>query len=273
VDPVRLGSAFRAIRIELRLRQSDVARRARVSQQLISRIECGQLAGLAIPSIEAAARALGADLTVELRWRGPSLPRLLDRRHAALQDAIAGQLIRAGWQVRVEESFNRYGERGSVDVLAWHPTRLVLLIVEVKTEIADLQETIRVLDMKARVVPTVVRGAHGWRPRSVAVVLALPDTTMNRSAVDRHEALMAAAFPARTRQVSRWLAAPAGDLRGLAFVRYTHTASTGPVGGPTRRVSGHRKARTGHNLDPVRAAGARQPATSSRAPVQHSQGG
>jgi transcriptional regulator with XRE-family HTH domain len=267
---VRLGTIFRAIRLDLRLRQSDVARRAGLSQQLVSRIECGRLAGLPITSLEAAARALGAELAVDLRWRGPSLPRLLDRRHAVLQDALARRLGRAGWEVRVEESFNRYGERGSVDVLAWHQARLALLIVEIKTEIVDLQETIRVLDMKARVVPAVARGAHGWHPRTVAVVLALLDSTMNRSAVDRYGALLAAAFPARTRQIGRWLDAPVGSLRGVAFVRYTHRVSAAEVGSPIRPVSGRGKGQTGPVSDPKPACGAPRPSCGASRSPQYS---
>ena len=45
--------------------------------------------------------------------------RLVDRAHAALVDYVVGWL-RDDWEVVVEYTFNRYGERGSVDVLAWH---------------------------------------------------------------------------------------------------------------------------------------------------------
>jgi hypothetical protein len=38
------------------------------------------------------------------------------------------------WQVVVEYTFNHYGDRGSVDVVAWHAGAGALLLVEVKSE-------------------------------------------------------------------------------------------------------------------------------------------
>jgi hypothetical protein len=78
------------------------------------------------------AAVLQADLSAELRWRGPKLARLLDRRQAALQNLIVSELLARGWQVLVEESFNVFGERGSVDVVAWLPGAGALLIIEIK---------------------------------------------------------------------------------------------------------------------------------------------
>jgi transcriptional regulator with XRE-family HTH domain len=41
MEPVRLGNAFRALRIRKRWRQEDLAARIGVSRQLISKIESG----------------------------------------------------------------------------------------------------------------------------------------------------------------------------------------------------------------------------------------
>ncbi len=248
MNPIRLGSAFRAIRLELHLRQSDVARRAGVSQGVVSGIECGRMRGMTLETLDTIAQAIGADFDPQLRWRGPTLPRLLDRRHAALQTLMADRLRAASWVVLIEESFNYFGDRGSVDLLAWHNTSRALLIAEIKTELVDLQETIRALDVKSRVVPSTVSEKRDWRPASVAVVLVLPGTTMNRSAVKRHQGMMDAALPARTCQVKRWLAEPRGHLREIAFVRYTPAMRTAGVAGPVRRVSAPR--RTGQSGSP-----------------------
>jgi len=126
---VRIGSTFRAIRIELRLRQSDVAARARVSQQTVSRLERGKFGPISTDALCAVAEEIEADLAVSLRWRGPKLARLLDRRHARLQNRIVQRLVGAGWDTRVEDSFNHFGERGSVDILAWRADCRALLIV------------------------------------------------------------------------------------------------------------------------------------------------
>ncbi len=228
MDRVRIGSTFRAIRIELRLRQADVAARAGVSQQTVSRVERGKFGPIAADTLCAVAEAIEADLSLSLRWRGPKLARLLDRRHARLQNRVAGLLADAGWEVHAEESFNLYGERGSVDILAWRPECQALLIVEIKSELVDLQDTIRTLDVKTRVVPTVVRRSHSWRPDSVAAVLVLPDAKVHRNAAAAHAALLGAALPARTRAVRRWLESPSGSLRGIWFV--PHELSGAPDG-------------------------------------------
>jgi transcriptional regulator with XRE-family HTH domain len=236
VNRARIGNTFRAIRVELRLRQSDVAGRAGVSQQTVSDLECGQFGGLSIDTYCRIAETLDADVPLSPRWRGPKLDRLLDRRHALLQNETAGLLTGLGWEVRTEFSFNRYGDRGSVDLLAWRPDRLALLIVEVKTEIADLQETLRVLDMKRRVVPTATRLDCGWVPRAIAAVLVMPDASTHRDLVDRHAALVSASLPARTWAVRHWVAQPSGDIRGVWFLRNTGAGGAKWRVQPTRRV-------------------------------------
>lgn len=39
-------------------------------------------------------------------------------------------------------SFNHYGDRGRYDILAFHPPTGILLVVEVKTGIGDVQATL-----------------------------------------------------------------------------------------------------------------------------------
>jgi transcriptional regulator with XRE-family HTH domain len=237
MDRVHLGTTFRAIRLELGLRQADVAASAGTSQQTVSRVERGRFGPVSADALEAVAEAIEADLTIGLRWRGPKLARLLDRRHAQLQDRVVRLLSDAGWEVHVEESFNCFGERGSVDILAWRLDCRALLLVEIKTELVDLQDTVRTLDMKARVVPRVVRSVHGWAPEAIAAVLVLPDANVHRAAVARHAALFAAALPARSREVQRWMAEPIGPLRGVWFLPNTHRVSTVEGRGCTQRVS------------------------------------
>ena len=41
-------------------------------------------------------------------------------------------LVAAGWEVVPEATFNEFGERGSIDILAFHPKHGALLVVEVK---------------------------------------------------------------------------------------------------------------------------------------------
>jgi transcriptional regulator with XRE-family HTH domain len=248
MDRVKIGNTFRAIRVELRLRQSDVAARAGVSQQTVSDLECGRFGTLAIGTYCRMAEVLGADVQLAPHWRGPKLDRILDRRHALLQNAAVELLTRFGWEVRTEFSFNRYGDRGSVDILGWQPNRCALLIVEIKTEIVSLEETLRVLDMKRRVVPIVARLERGWLPLCVANVLVLPDASTHRRLVERHASLVSASLPERTWAVRHWLAEPSGPLRGVLFLANTDTGGTKPKVPPSRRVRVARYAPTGPHL-------------------------
>jgi hypothetical protein len=97
--------------------------------------------------------------------------RLLDEAHAALVAEAAKRLRHLGWDVQVEVTYSHFGERGSFDILAWHPSSRVVLAVEVKTDMPSLEGTLRKLDEKARLAATVGREPFGWQARSVGRML------------------------------------------------------------------------------------------------------
>jgi hypothetical protein len=160
---------------------------------------------------------------------------LIDERHAAIVEHVVKELHRLGWEVRVEYSFNMRGERGSVDVLAWLPVRRALLLIEVKTQVVDVQELLSTLDRKRRVIPAVVPGELGWHPALIGCLVVLPEETRARVAMTRHAAVFASVLPARTVQVRRWLRGPEGAIAGIWFLRYS-SPSNGRRGwgAPTR---------------------------------------
>jgi len=63
-------------------------------------------------------------------------------RHAFLAESVVDALRRDSpeWQVFPEVSFSIWGERGVIDLLAWHPGRRALLVIELKTELVDVGE-------------------------------------------------------------------------------------------------------------------------------------
>jgi transcriptional regulator with XRE-family HTH domain len=130
MDGDRLGRSMRAIRIRLAWRQEDVAEAARVSRPFVSKLERGLIGRSDLERIERVCRALGADLDVRVRWRGEGLDRLLDEAHAALVERTVQALRSSAWEVALEVTFNDYGDRGSIDVVGWHPSGAALLIVE-----------------------------------------------------------------------------------------------------------------------------------------------
>ena len=133
MDVVRFGLSIRALRRRRGWRQVDVAEQAGVSRTAVSRVERGRADRLTIRALDTIAGTLGARLDCRLLWNGEALDRLLDASHAALVETVVAWLTSLGWQVATEVSFSIRGERGSIDVFAFHPTTATLLVVEVKS--------------------------------------------------------------------------------------------------------------------------------------------
>jgi transcriptional regulator with XRE-family HTH domain len=72
MDVVRLGSVFRAVRIRLRLRQAEVARRAGVGRTSIGRIERGRTGSLSVETLMNVASSLEIQLDLIRTQRGCS---------------------------------------------------------------------------------------------------------------------------------------------------------------------------------------------------------
>jgi transcriptional regulator with XRE-family HTH domain len=238
MDDQRVGAILRAVRRRRGWRQSDVATKAGVSQSTVSRIERGHTEGLRLDDIRLVARDLDVTLSLDPRWRGAELGRLVDRDHAALVERVVATLDSVGWDIVPEYSFNHYGDRGSVDVLAWHSASRSLLIVEVKVRLADLQDLLATTDRKRRVVPPLVL-SRGWRAEQVGLLVLAADTTWNREAIGRHAATLRAVVPHRGRDAMRWIRRPEGGLQAIWLTRLIPRRNgMRPAGGPDRvRVS------------------------------------
>jgi hypothetical protein len=127
-------------------------------------------------------------------------------------------LKRLGWLVEVEVSFSEFGERGSIDVLAWQPSERALAVLEMKSELGGIDPTLRPLDVKVRLAPRIAR-RFGWHNTvAVARIVVLPEDRSARRAVQRHSTVLDSALPARSRQIRRWLRQPAGPLAGIWFL-------------------------------------------------------
>ena len=174
---------------------------------------------------------------MRLAYQGEALDRLLDSAHARLVEVAIGWLRGAGWEVGTEVSFNIRGERGSIDIIAFHAATRTLLVIEVKSAVPDLQAMIWNLDRKVRLGPEIAR-QRGWQLRTVARLLVLSDDRTARRRVAEHAETFAAAFQARTVAVRRWVRDPAGPISGLLFLGADNdrpaprhrVARRGPVG-------------------------------------------
>ncbi len=182
---LELGRVVRVLRRRRGWRQQDCAVRARVHRSTWSRLERGLIDGLTLHSLRQCLAALEVRLDVLPRWRGADLDRLLDADHADLQSAWADRLRRWGWLVWVEVSFNRYGDRGRVDLVAWHAARRALLIGEVKSELVDAQGLLGPLDIKLRVGPSLAASLGLGRPRLVVPLLIIRESATVRRRLAR----------------------------------------------------------------------------------------
>jgi transcriptional regulator with XRE-family HTH domain len=244
MDVVRVGRSLRAIRVRRGWRQSDAASAAGLSRSQYARIERGELRGIPLADIERACVALGAELDVRVRWHGEGLDRLLDSAHARLVELMVQMLSRLGWETGVEVSFNRYGERGSIDVLGWQPAANALLVVEVKSVVPDAQATLSAHDRKARLAQDIGH-ARGWDAVVVGRLLVIADSSTSRRRVLELAGTFGVAYPDRAVAVRRWVRHPDRAFAGLLFlsdsrgpgVRRRSTARE-RVQGPNRSSSG-----------------------------------
>ena len=188
-----------------------------MSGSAVSRVERGAGDRLSARALMRLAGAMGARVSVRVLWQGEELDRLLDGDHARLVEWVVERLTAAGWVAVPEATFQIRGERGSIDVLAWHPATGHLLVVEVKSVVPDVQATLAGVDRKARLAPLIAR-ERGWTVRSVSRILVLPDDRTARRRIARFSATFARAFPERTVALRRWIAAPDRAVAGVLFV-------------------------------------------------------
>jgi len=235
MDALRLGSVFRAVRIRKGWRQADVAGAARVSIATISRIERGQLDSLPVGTVLRISSALEIRLDWMPRWRGGELDRMLNAGHSAMHEAAAFELAGTEWVCRAETTFAIYGERGIIDILSFHSPSGALLVIELKTDLVDVQGLIGSVDRYRRLAPQVAR-ERAWAVKSVSCWVLLRDTPSNHRRLAAHATVLRNAFPVDGRRMRGWLRRPVGAVAALSFLSDSHARrASGTIAG-TQRV-------------------------------------
>jgi transcriptional regulator with XRE-family HTH domain len=143
MDVIRFGLGVRALRRKRGWTQDDLAAKSQVSRTAVWRIERGRADRVAVHVLVRVVAALGARIDVRLLWHGEGLDRLLDAGHADLVERTLRLLASSDWMTATEVSFNVRGERGSIDILAFHPGTGSLLVIEIKSVVPDLKESRR----------------------------------------------------------------------------------------------------------------------------------
>jgi transcriptional regulator with XRE-family HTH domain len=242
VSDQRLGATVRRVRIKLGWRQEDLAAKARVSQATVSRLERGHLGTLSLDAIRRVAASVDVYVTVLPRWRGGDLDRLLNAGHSLLHNEVAA-MFRAefpDWTIAPEVSFSIYGERGVIDLVAWHPGRRALLIIELKTDIADVNELLGTFDRKRRLAWQVAK-ERGWDPVTVSGWLVVAPSRTNRARIKAHAAVLRAALPLDGPAIRAWLRDPIGSVSAMSSWRDSRRCTGAPGLAPVRRVNRPRK--------------------------------
>jgi transcriptional regulator with XRE-family HTH domain len=202
--------------------QSELAARCGMSPSMVSLIERALVPDVSLGTIASICDAMGVQVSLAMK-----VPFLVDRQrqrepaHTRCVAHVQRRLERAGWLVEREAEIAQGSSHGWIDVLAFHPERQVLLVVEVKTELHDLGELDRTVGWYGRAAWGVARG-FGWRPsRALAVVLVLA-TDLNDDRIRENREPLALAYPARAAELMPWVGDPVGDpaggRRGLAMI-------------------------------------------------------
>jgi transcriptional regulator with XRE-family HTH domain len=230
MDDRRFGRGLRELRRRRKWRQVDLAAVARVSRQFVSKVERGLLEGADLARIRRIADALGVRVQFTIIGDGGEIDRLIDRGHARLHE-LAARMFRAlpEWISEPEVSFSIYGERGIIDVVAWHPVRRALLIIELKTSFVDISALIGAMDRRRRLARRIAR-ERGWDPATVSVWVIVEDTPANHRTLARHATVLRSAFPVDGRTMRAWLRQPVRPVAALSFL------SVSTVGGDRRIV-------------------------------------
>jgi transcriptional regulator with XRE-family HTH domain len=220
MEDIRVGHALRLVRRRRGWSQARLASKAGTSQALISTIERGHMDTVSLRILRRVAAVLDIRVDLTPRWRAGDLDRLLNAKHSELHELVArwfdDQL--PDWVLAPEVSFSIYGERGVIDILAWHEPTRSLLVIELKTAIADVNELLGTLDRKKRLAAQVAR-ERGWDPLTVSAWLIVSDTRTNRRRLDAHMAAIRNALPAGTWAIRRWLRRPEGRVAAVSIWR------------------------------------------------------
>lgn len=191
-----IGRELRVARILAGQTQRDVAAILRTSTSHVSRVEHGLIRGLTMAQLHRHAAAVGLKPYVNLY---PLVARPLDRAQLQLFERLRAR-ISAVWTVTLEATMPIRGDLRAADAMLAIPG--CRCVVEIVTRLADFQAQLRSARRKVRDL-----GAD-------RLILVLAATPTNRRAVRDSGRAVDDAFPVRTKEALRRLAAgtdPGGD--------------------------------------------------------------
>lgn len=214
---MKIGDRVRVVRLKRRLTQVDVATAAGLRPIEVSHLERGVLDELTIGMMRRIVAVIGMHIDLVPKWKSVDLEREMVGAHDALQAAVL-RLIRATprWVAEAEVTYSFFGDRGAIDILAWHEASRTLLIIELKTLLVEPAGIKRRNDERRRRGPEI--GAErGWRPQAVAVWVILTDTRTNRARAARNADILLSPHTIDGRAMRAWLRNPSGAVDALSY--------------------------------------------------------
>jgi len=173
---LELGGGIRQARRAAGLTQTVVARRGKLSQATVSRIERGATAA-SVDDLAALASVVGLDLVVKL-YPGGSPVR--DAAHVRIMSRLKA-LLPAAMRLAAEVPIPIPGDQRAVDAMVVDPPLRVGF--ELESRLLDAQGLARRVALKQR------------DARLARMVLVVPDTPANRAAAASGQATLDAGFP------------------------------------------------------------------------------
>jgi transcriptional regulator with XRE-family HTH domain len=217
----RLGIALRERRLAARLTQGELAHRAGVSQQEVSRLERGTGLDARLLTWAAVGAAAGLELAAFFEQApGADLPR--DIEHLRRQNLIVALSARGGWTGMPEAALPGDGPRPrSIDVLLERTARREVAVVEIWDLLLEGGAATRRLE--AKVLATRGRRGQGWHVEGLIVVRG---TRRNRALVHELGPLFAARHPAPSAAWLRALVDPQAPLPRAGGFAWTDVAGS-----------------------------------------------
>jgi transcriptional regulator with XRE-family HTH domain len=213
-----VGVVVQTARLSAGWSQRELSRRSGVPQAQICRIERGRVPDLRITDLDQLLVALGVRY-----WLGTEVPHTATRQsdlvHARCSAYVGRRLGGSGWLVEREVEIGSDRSRAWIDILAYHPERRILLVIELKTEIHDFGAIERSMNWYQR---EAVRAAErfGWRPRTVGSALLILQSVTNDDRVVSSGAAFATGFPGRGPELQAMIdgGVPIPDRRFMAMI-------------------------------------------------------
>lgn len=221
--------------------QRELARRSGVSQSMVSRLENQLLGKTAVRAALRALEAMGGEARV-----GITAPvvvtgsRQRDAAHATCVAYVHRRLVRAGWQVCQEVEVINGRTHGWIDLLAFHPSSRMLLVIEVKTELHDLGQLQRSLGWYVREAPRA-GWRLGWPARRVVGCVLMLATDENERRLQANRSALSQAFSLRYGSLMAMVDAPGSRpvASGLGIAMINPASSRRRWIGPAR-IDGRR---------------------------------